>query len=173
MLEAIKNGNLNVKELITERVPLEDYNQIYDHMNSKGSIASILIYPGLDTQALERKTITIKESSFVGQKGVIGIIGAGNFTNMTVLPSLKGSGAHIKTIASSGGVSGTQLAKKHNISQSTTDYKEILNDKDIDTVVITTRHESHAKLVIESLNAGKNTFVEKPLALNQNELDQF
>ena len=173
VLEAIKNGNLNVKELITERVPLEDYNQIYDHMNSKGSIASILIYPGLDTQALERKTITIKESSFVGQKGVIGIIGAGNFTNMTVLPSLKGSGAHIKTIASSGGVSGTQLAKKHNISQSTTDYKEILNDKDIDTVVITTRHESHAKLVIESLNAGKNTFVEKPLALNQNELDQF
>jgi predicted dehydrogenase len=89
------------------------------------------------------------------------------------LPSLKGSGAHIKTIASSGGVSGTQLAKKHNISQSTTDYKEILNDKDIDTVVITTRHDSHAKLVIESLNSGKNTFVEKPLALNHDELNKI
>ena len=173
ILEAIKNGSLNVKELITERVPLEDYNQIYENIDSGNSIASLLIYPGLSNHELETKTITLNDSSFSSQKGVVGIIGAGNFTNMTVLPSLKGSGAHIKTIASSGGVSGTQLAKKHGISQSTTDYKEVLNDKDIDTVVITTRHGSHAKLVIESLNAGKNTFVEKPLALDQNDLDQI
>ncbi|MAZ08003.1 MAG: dehydrogenase [Rickettsiales bacterium] len=173
ILEAIKNGSLNVKELITEKVPLEDYNQIYDNMDSSHSIASILEYPGLVIEDLKSSTITIKDSSFMGQKGVLGIIGAGNFTNMTVLPSLKGSGAHIKTIASSGGLSGTQLAKKHGISKSTTDYKTILKDKDIDTIIITTRHDSHAKMVIESLNAGKNTFVEKPLALNQNELDQI
>ena len=103
ILEAIKNGSLNVKELITDRVPLEDYNQIYDNMNSSHSIASILEYPGLEIEDLKSSTITIKDSSFIGQKGVLGIIGAGNFTNMTVLPSLKGSGAHIKTIASSGG----------------------------------------------------------------------
>jgi len=173
ILEAIKNGSLNVKELITERVPLEDYNQIYENIDSGNSIASLLIYPGLSDHELETKTITLNDSSFSSQKGVVGIIGAGNFTNMTVLPSLKGSGAYMKTIASSGGVSGTQLAKKHGISQSTTDYKEILNNKDIDTVVITTRHGSHAKLVIESLNAGKNTFVEKPLALNHDELNQI
>ena len=173
ILEAIKNGSLNVKGLITERVPLEDYNQIYENIDSGNSIASLLIYPGLSNHGLETKTITLNDSSFSSQKGVVGIIGAGNFTNMTVLPSLKGSGAHMKTIASPGGVSGTQLAKKHGISQSTTDYKEVLNDKDIDTVVITTRHDSHAKLVIESLNAGKNIFVEKPLALNQPELDQI
>ena len=64
-------------------------------------------------------------------------------------------------IASSNGASGTQCAKKHGISQSTTDYKEILNDDDIDTVIITTRHGSFSKLVIKSLNAGKNAFVEK------------
>ena len=173
ILEALKNGSLSVSDLITERIPLEDFNQIYDNMDSKESIASILVYPGLDKESLLTKTITLKDSSFIGQNGVLGIIGAGNFTNMTVLPSLKGSGAHLKYIASSGGVSGTQLAKKHRISRSTTDYKEVLNDEDVDTVIITTRHGSHANLVIESLNAGKNTFVEKPLALNQNELDQI
>jgi len=173
VLNAIQNGSLNVKELITERVALEDYNQIYDNMDSSHSIASILEYPGLEKEHLKSSTITLKDSSFIGQKGVLGIIGAGNFTNMTLLPSLKGSGAHIKTIASSGGFSGTQLAKKHGISKSTTDYKEVLNDKDIDTVVLTTRHGSHAKLVMESLNAGKNTFVEKPLALNHDELNQI
>jgi len=173
ILEAIKNGSLNVKDLITERVPLEDYNQIYNNMDSSHSIASILEYPGLDTEDLKSSTITLKDSSFIGQKGVIGIIGAGNFTNMTVLPSLKESGAKLKSIASSGGLSGTQLAKKHGISQSTTNYKTILNDKDVDTVIITTRHGSHAKFVVESLNAGKHTFVEKPLALNQFELDKI
>jgi predicted dehydrogenase len=142
-------------------------------MDSSHSIASILQYPGLDIEDLKSRTIKLKDASFKSQKGVLGIIGAGNFTNMTVLPSLKGSGAQLKMIASAGGASGTQLAKKHGIAQSTTDYKEILNDTDIDTVIVLTRHGSHAKLVIESLNAGKNTFVEKPLALNQDELNQI
>ena len=62
---------------------------------------------------------------------------------------MKGSGAKVKTIASHGGISGTQCAKKYGINKSTTDYKEILNDKDIDTVIITTRHNSHAKLVVK------------------------
>jgi len=174
VLNAIQNGLLNVNDLITEKVPFQDFNKIYHNMDSSNSIASILEYLGLDTEALQTKTIMLKkETSFKKQKGVIGLIGAGNFTNMTVLPSLKGSGVHLKMIASSGGASGTQLAKKYGISQSTTYYKDILKDNDIDTVIITTRHGSHAKFVIESLNAGKNTFVEKPLALNQNELDQI
>ena len=173
ILEAIRIGSLNVNELITDRVSLENYNQIYENINSGNSIASLLIYSGLNEHELELKTISLNDSSFSSQKGIVGIIGAGNFTNMTVLPFLKRNGAHIKTIASSGGVNGTQLAKKHGISQSTTDYEKILNDKDIDMVIITTRHGTHAKLVIESLNAGKNTFVEKPLALNHDELNQI
>jgi len=173
ILDAIKNGSLNVKDLITEKVPLVDYDKIYHNMDFNKSIASILVYPGLNKDEIKTKTILLNNSTFSGQKGVVGIIGAGNFTNMTVLPSLKESGAQLKMIASSGGASSTQLAKKHGISQSTTDYKEILNDEDVDTVIITTRHGSHAKLVVESLNAGKNTFVEKPLALNPDELDQI
>ncbi|MAG61015.1 dehydrogenase [archaeon] len=173
VLNAIQNESLNVNEIITERVPLENYNQIYKNMDSSHSIASILQYPGLDIEDLKSRTIKLKDASFKSQKGVLGIIGAGNFTTMTVLPSLKGSGAQLKMIASAGGASGTQLAKKHGIAQSTTDYKEILNDTDIDTVIVLTRHGSHAKLVIESLNAGQNTFVEKPLALNQDELNQI
>ena len=173
ILNSINSGSLNVKDLITQRAHLEDYNQIYDNVASNKSIASILVYPRLDKQSLLTQTITLEDSSFTGQKGVLGIIGAGNFTSMTVLPCLKRTSAHLKMIASSGGKSGTQCAKKYGISQSTIDYKEILNDNDIDTVIITTRHGSHAKLVVESINAGKNTFVEKPLALTQVGLNQI
>jgi predicted dehydrogenase/threonine dehydrogenase-like Zn-dependent dehydrogenase len=173
ILNVIKNGSLNVKDLVTERVPFEEYNKIYENLDSGHSIASILEYSDIDDNELQSNTILINDTSFKGQKGVFGIIGAGNFTNMTVLPSLIESGAHLKYIASSGGASGTQLAKKYKISQSTTDYKEILNDEEVDTIIITTRHNSHAKIVMDSLRAGKNTFVEKPLALNQQELNKI
>jgi predicted dehydrogenase len=87
-----------------------------------------------------------------------------------MLPALKSTKANIKHIVSSGGVNGTALAKKHNISQSTTDYELVLDDKDVDLIMITTRHNLHAEMVIKALNKGKHVFVEKPLALNNKEL---
>jgi predicted dehydrogenase/threonine dehydrogenase-like Zn-dependent dehydrogenase len=173
VLEAIASGNLNVRELITETVKLHDYNSIYGDMSRSGSIASILEYPG-DIKTEERSsTVILKSQSFSGAKAVTGFIGAGNFTKMTMLPSLKGTGARFKYIASSGGVSGTTLAKKFGFALSTTDHNEILNDAEVDTVFITTRHNSHAKFVIESLKAGKNVFVEKPLAINDDQLSEI
>ena len=111
ILDAIKNRNLFVKNLITEKVLLNDYDKIYDNINSIHSIASIIEYPKLEVGDLKLNTITLKDSSYAGEKGVVGIIGAGNFTNMMVLPCLKGSGAKLKMIASSNGASGTQCAK--------------------------------------------------------------
>ena len=91
ILDAIKNRNLIVKNLITEKVLLNDYDQIYNNINSIHSIASIIKYPNLEVGDLKLNTITLKDSSYAGEKGVIGIIGAGNFTNMMVLPCLKGN----------------------------------------------------------------------------------
>src|SRR5690606_32270377 len=68
---------------------------------------------------------------------------------------------------------GTALAQKYGIANSTTDYREIVKDAEVDLVLITTRHNLHASMVIESLNAGKNVFVEKPLALNESELNDI
>jgi len=173
VLDAIARGNLNVRELITESVKLADYNAIYEDMSRAGSIASILEYPDEEEAEVKSRTVILKSQSFSGDKAVTGFIGAGNFTKMTMLPALKGTGARFKYIASSGGVSGTTLAKKFGFSNSTTDYNEILNDAEVDTVFITTRHNSHAKFVSEALKAGKNVFVEKPLAINDEQLDEI
>ncbi|MCU7548489.1 bi-domain-containing oxidoreductase [Chitinophagaceae bacterium LB-8] len=170
ILQAISTGKLDVKSLVTERAALDDYTKIYNNISNKDSIASILIYPD---QSDASSVVTLSTVLFTQQKGTIGIIGAGNFTRMTMLPSLKKANTTLVNIASSGGLSGTALAKKYNISKSTTDYKEIINDASIDLVMITTRHNQHAKLVVECLQAGKHVFVEKPLALNQEELNQI
>ena len=172
ILQAISSEHINVKEMITEVIDLEDYLKIYGDMKGSNSIASILKYSEAEQLAPVRN-ITVNEQSFSPSDAVVGIIGAGNFTKMTMLPELKGSGAKFKYIASSGGLTGTAMAQKHGISNTTTDYQEILKDNDVDLVMITTRHNLHAPMVIESLEAGKNVFVEKPLALNNNELEQI
>lgn len=170
ILQAIATGRLDVKSLITEKIPLEKYEEIYGNIGSSHAIASILVYP---EQAEYQTVVTVHTNDFSGSKGVMGIIGAGNFTKMTLLPAFKDTDAQIKYIASAGGLSGTALAQKHRIARSTTDYKEILKDEEVDLVLITTRHDQHANLVTESLLAGKNVFVEKPLALNEDELEQI
>jgi predicted dehydrogenase/threonine dehydrogenase-like Zn-dependent dehydrogenase len=169
VLQSISSGKLKVNEMITEVIPLDDYMQIYGEIGSSKSIASILKYN--ETEIVPPNTIQLKKANYSGQKGVIGIIGSGNFTKMTMLPALKGSGANYKYIASKGGVSGTAMAQKHGFSHSTTNVDDVLKDDEVDLVLITTRHNLHASMTVKSLEAGKHVFVEKPLALNSDELD--
>ncbi len=167
VLQAISSGKLDVKSLITERVALENYKEIYDNMGGD-SIASILEY---STESNDKTTVIINSNQFEAGQGNIAIVGAGNFTKMTMLPALKAASANITSIASAGGLSGTLMAKQYKIAKSTTNYKDILKDEETDLVIITTRHNMHAQMVLEALQANKHVFVEKPLALNNEELD--
>ena len=169
VLQAISKKMINVDALITEIVDLENYQEIYGDMGNSKSIASILKY-NVDGP-LGNTKVNVGEQLFVKSVGTIGIIGAGNFAGAMIVPSLKELNANIKYIASAKGLSGTTLAKKYKIPYSTSRYQDILEDADVVAVVITTRHGTHASQVIESLNAGKNVFVEKPLALTLEEVE--
>ncbi|WP_299430975.1 bi-domain-containing oxidoreductase [uncultured Maribacter sp.] len=170
ILTAIAKGTLDVKPLITERIPLEEFDKIYGDMGNSKSIASILEYTNT---ADPINTVEISRKYFKEKNGTIGIIGSGNFTSSTILPNLKKINAEIKYIASSGGLSSTIMAKRHSIANSTSNYKEILNDSDVDLVLITTKHNMHASMVLETINSGKSVFVEKPLALTESELESI
>lgn len=172
ILNSISSKKLCVKDLITEKVELSNYLEIYNSIGHNNSIASILDYTkSLKVETKYSNTVLLENRSYKNSNGVIGIIGAGNFTKMTMLPALKGSGAVNKYIASAGGVNSTALAKKYNFSHSTTNFQEILKDIDVDLVLITTRHNQHASQTVEALKHGKHVFVEKPLALNLQELN--
>lgn len=166
ILQAIASKKLNVSDLITERVDLQNYMHIYGDMG-KGSIASILIYSDVAAPAT---TVNVFKGSPLPSQGRIGIIGAGNFTKMTLMPALKKVGASVSFISSAGGLSAKSLANKYSIQYCTTDYREILKSEEVDLVMITTRHDLHAQMAIEAIRSGKSVFVEKPLALNQAEL---
>ncbi len=168
ILQAISSKKLNVKELITERVPLDSFSDIYSNMGKSNSIASILEY---DSKAKHDTKVQLSDTKFNPAKGIIGIIGAGNFTKMTMLPVLQS--ANIKYIVSKGGLTAKSLSDKYKIQYSSTRYEDVLEDHEVDLIIITTRHNLHADMVVQGLEAGKNVFVEKPLALNEGDLTRI
>ena len=112
-------------------------------------------------------------NKFSAGKGKIGIIGAGNFASATMVPALKKAKAEIKYIVSAQGLNAKILAKKAGAENATSDYAVVLHDNEVNMVLVTTRHNLHAKMILEALRAGKSVFVEKPLCLNVSELDEI
>ncbi|NIA09356.1 MAG: Gfo/Idh/MocA family oxidoreductase, partial [Nitrospiraceae bacterium] len=185
VLDLMAAGKLKVKPLITYRFKFEEAEKAYELIveNKEPYVGIILDYKDnskREVQGAKRKekserikTPVPRSSSLTPEGPVIGVIGAGNFTGRTLLPALQKTTAKLKAIASSGGVTGTHLGKKFGFEKSTTDTHTIFEDPEINTVFITTRHNTHARFVIEALKAGKNVFVEKPLCLNFEELDEI
>ena len=174
ILDLMAARRLNVAPMIERVVPFDEAPSIYDGLaENRNALGLLLTYPGTPDV---RRTCPIRApahaSQFPAASGsvVLGAIGAGNYAKLTLMPALAKTPATLRTIASAGGVSARHVGAKFGFQQATTDYREILNDPSIHAVVITTRHHSHARFAVESLEAGKHVFVEKPLALNQEEL---
>lgn len=171
ILDMMAAKNVVVDDLKTDNFAIENAPKAYDLLlSNKGALGVLLSYNS-DESAMVRTLSFEQETKPVTSKVVIGAIGAGNYASRMLLPAMKKSGlARFKTIATSQGVSGTHHGKKLGFELNTTDSDEMLKDGDINTIVIGTQHNSHARFVCQALDAGKNVFVEKPLALTHDEL---
>jgi threonine dehydrogenase-like Zn-dependent dehydrogenase len=192
-LDLVAEGKVTPSKLITHRFGFEKALDAYDLLlgKSKEPYMGIILDYGTADRGEETQTVFIdrrqtrknadntnqvsesRRGSAADYRVTVGVVGAGNFTGQVLLPALKGNGARLKSIASAGGVSGTHLAKKFGFESSTTDGESVIGDPDINTVFITTRHNTHARYVIEALKAGKHVFVEKPLCLTLGELNSI
>lgn len=173
VLQCISNGTLNVKSLVTERIPFEKAPSVYDRLGQSNSIATIITYSGKVPEDTN-KTISIKfKNDCESAGGNIAVIGSGNFTKMSLLPVLKKIKAPVKYICSQTGTTGPHLARKFFIPFCTTDINDILNDDKIKSVIITTRHRSHTGICLQALKKGKHVFVEKPMAINREHLNEL
>ena len=173
ILSLLKNKKINVNDLKRKKVPLENFDQIYGSLNKENLVIQILTYPKINQNDHQVNTISIRPKNFNFNESLIGIIGAGNFTKMTIMPILRKLNSKIKYICSESGLNGTRLCEKYNVQKSTTNYKEILNDEKINTVIIATRHSLHYEMIISALKANKNIFVEKPLCITKNQLKEI
>jgi predicted dehydrogenase len=172
ILDLLENKKLDFKPLLTRTEPFENTPKLYDSLTEEiGVLGILLAYP--ENINLDLKSVKLNSPSRSENSVVIGMIGAGGFSSGVLIPAFKKTGVRLKTIASASGLSGHNSAKKFDIEENTTDYQKILSDMEINTVVISTPHNTHGKFVLESLVAGKNVFVEKPMALSVDELNEI
>ncbi len=173
VLQLMAEGRLDVSSLVTHRYGFDDALKAYETVSEGGALGIVLEYAGGDEK--RERTVAASAPSGVGASGEpsLAFIGAGGFTTRMLLPTLKGQAARLKTIVSGTGVTGTHAAKKFGFESSSTDSDAVMADGEVNTVFITTPHNSHAALVKKALEAGKRVFVEKPLCMNRAELDEL
>jgi len=173
ILELIRSGKLDVKSMIDAEVALDDAPDLYAKIGeNKAALGQILKYPDAPnlTRTISASSASNASITAAGQV-VVGAIGAGNYAKLMLLPAFKKTNAVLHTIASAGGVSAQHAGNKFGFRHTTTDTDALIQNAEINTVVITTRHNSHARWAIAALKAGKHVFVEKPLALTEDELN--
>lgn len=173
-----------VQPLITHRFPIERASEAY-RLITEGKepyIGVLLTYPD-QSDVVESKSQVVwlkpqaadstSPSAISHQPLAIGLIGAGNFAKATLLPAIRCiKGVYLRGIATATGASARHSGDKFGFDYCSTDYHELLNDPNIDAIVIATRHNTHARFAAEALRAGKHVFVEKPLALNLEQLGE-
>lgn len=166
LLEA---GKLNIEKLISHTYELKDARHAYDMILARKEphLGIVIRY---EKYVKADNTLEFKEERAAPGKNIAGLIGAGNFTRNVLLPGLKGL-TTLSGIATAHGNTAYYSGKKYSFDFCTTDYHRIIEDPQIDTVYITTRHNLHASLVIDALKSGKNVFVEKPLTITYEELE--
>jgi len=171
VLTALASGALNTEPLISHRFSIEQAADAYELLSSADSSLGILLrYP--ETADPEQRVIQLHavDASAPACKPRLSVIGAGNYASRILIPAFAKSGARFQALAASSGVGPVHVGRKFCFRQACTDINALLGDPSANSVVIATRHDSHAGLVQQALAAGKHVFVEKPLCLTAEEL---
>ena len=169
----IEEGKVTPQKLLTHRIAFEQALEAYDLLEGKIKeyyLGIVLKYR--ESSSGSRKPIAVNNRSTNVNQINVGLIGAGNFTKGVILPTLnKISAYHLTGVCTATGVSAHSTGKKHKFKFITTDADELIQHNEINTVLITTRHNDHGEKVIRAIKEGKHVFVEKPLTIDESELE--
>jgi predicted dehydrogenase/threonine dehydrogenase-like Zn-dependent dehydrogenase len=177
VLDLMAAGTLDVEPLITHRFPVADARRAYDMLaaGTEAYLGILLEYAEQPDSTQLARSISLANGApaeaVAPTEPVIAMIGAGNYAGRALLPAFSRTGARLLGIASSGGLTAATLGRKFGFAEATTDAESLIADPRVNTIVVATRHDSHSQLVCSALAAGKNVFVEKPLAVTAAQLD--
>jgi polar amino acid transport system substrate-binding protein len=169
-LSMVSKGKVSVKPLITHTFDIDEAEEAYEIVLGKKPEPHIGIL--LKYNEYQEKFVTSQLIKNEPIKDInVGFIGAGSFAQSYLIPNVKQFGASLDTVVTSRGITSKNVAEKFHFNVSSADIKDVVKKSDINTVFIATPHSAHAEQVIQALQADKNVFVEKPLAITPDELD--
>ena len=177
-LRLVGAGGVQVGPLVTHRFPLEQAPTAYDTIMQPGStsLAVLLEYPEPPASAAPGaavRTVALPSASPAAAGARVALIGAANIARWAHMPALRKAGGSVRAIQSSSGARGKAYARRFGAAYCTTDYQEVLRDDQVDIVLITSRNQHHAREALAALRAGKHVFVEKPMALTEDECTEL
>ncbi len=166
-LDLVARKKLRVEDLVTHTFGIDEADTAYATIAEDSRALAVQF--AYDPDKVSRAAVHLVPAT--GTAASVGLIGAGNFAKMTLVPAMKDTGLPIRAVTSTGGLSARHLAERHDIATVAASVDDLLGDPAIDTVFVLSRHDSHAAISAKALRAGKSVFVEKPLALTNDELD--
>jgi len=170
-MEAFLNLRLNLAPLITHTFKIDDAPKAYDLITGKtgGRFVGVLLQYE-KSEVRSQKSVTAAKPAAV----CLGVIGAGNYAQGVLLPLFKANrDVTLHTVCTATGVKAEKSRQKFGFQNATTDWRVVVADKSVNTVLVATRHNLHAEIVTAALRAGKTVFCEKPLCLRTEELDEI
>jgi predicted dehydrogenase/threonine dehydrogenase-like Zn-dependent dehydrogenase len=175
VLDLMGSGRLDVSPLISHRFPIEQAGKAYALIDSgkEPYLGIVLQYQDVDESVGEPR-IQFKRPAHHKDKIGVGCLGAGNFARLVLLPAIRRVGSlHPRVLCSAGGLTAIHTGDKLGFEAATTDEDRVFNDPQVDAVFVVTRHNQHAPQVLKAIKAGKHVFVEKPLALTIEEIEEI
>ncbi len=179
VLDMLADRRLDAQALVSHRFELARVEEAYALVAGAGpSLGIVLAYPADAQAAPPARTVALGAQPALPNKPApgeasVGFIGAGNYAGAVLIPAFHATGARLRTLASAGGVSSVHSGRKFGFEQATTDTDALLRDEATNIIVVSTRHDSHARYVLAARAQGKHVFVEKPLCLSRDELLQI
>ena len=177
-IRLIAENRVNFSDLITHEIEFDEAETAYEIITTNKSnekyIGILLKYSQSENKFLD-KILNKHDKKKVNKNTIsIGLIGAGNYARNTLLPVMKATKLYrFKGLATTGGVGTAQAQSVFSFDYTTNNYKDLLRDTDIDLIVISTQHNTHAKFIVESLESGKHVYCEKPMCLTLSELEEI
>jgi len=171
-LELIGDGRINVERLTTHRFPISEADRAYQLISGELREPNLGVVLNYDPEAEVVRKISLGATVQKSEKSIVlGVIGAGGYVPAMLLPHFKTEGVEFRAIATASGISAHDVGKRFGFAYAVSSAEEVLDDTNVNLVVIGTRHDLHAELARKALERNKHVFVEKPLALNDEQLD--
>ncbi|MCJ8191963.1 bi-domain-containing oxidoreductase [Sphingomicrobium aestuariivivum] len=173
VLDLMASGAIDTDPLVSHRVDFEEAPRAYDILTEQpGSLGILLTYASPVEQRAVSSVVIEDRAAPADGSASVGFIGAGNYASRVLIPAFAKAGADLRVIGSAGGSSGVIQGKRLGFAEAVSGADAVIASDAVDTVAIATRHDTHASLICAALEAGKHVFVEKPLALTLDELEQ-